>query len=371
MKESLEKIKAYIKSNQQKVVLFGGVALVMFIIIIAISIAVKMTGVKITYQELETKLARAAYEYLQEYPNELPTEGKTTILSASTLIENKKIKELKKYVKDATCTANVQISYEESSYDYQAYLTCDTYKTENLLDVIKAKTDKSQTGDGLYEINNELVFRGENPNNYVSFADELWRIVKIDKDNRIKIILTETKDTDIYGTWDNRYNSEKQSTYGINNYALSRALLKTNEIYTSKYESLNKYLTKYDLCVGKRLEESVEKNGSLECSETIKEQMIGLLPAYDFMNASLDGLCTTITSRECQNYNYLVNMKNKWWTMTADLKDTYSAFGISYSGVANSDYTSSNSILRYVLALNGRVLYESGEGTQENPYVIR
>lgn len=371
MKESIEKIKTFVKNNQQKVILFGSVALVMLIIIIAISVTMKMINNKITYQELEIKLEEAAYQYLQEHPNELPNETNPTILSANTLIENKHIKKLEKYVKDTSCSAIVQIDYMENSYNYQTYLTCDTYKTENLLDVIKSKTDKSQTGDGLYEMNNELVFRGEDPNNYVQFADELWRIVKIDKDNRIKIILTETKDTDIYGTWDNRYNSEKQSTYGINNYALSRALLKTNEIYDLKYNSLSKYLTRYDLCVGKRLEESVEKNGNLECNETLKDQMIGLLPIYDFMNASLDALCTTSTSRECQNYNYLTNMKSKWWTMTANLNDTYSAFFVSYSGVVSSDYTSSNSILRYVLALNSRVLYASGEGTKENPYVIR
>lgn len=84
------------------------------------------------------------------------------------------------------------VDYENGSYKYQAYLTCKKYKTEKMLDVLKKNNTISQTGDGLYEMNNELVYRGENPNNYVLFNDELWRIVKIDKDNKIKIILTET-----------------------------------------------------------------------------------------------------------------------------------------------------------------------------------
>ena len=89
------------------------------------------------------------------------------------------------------------------------------------------------------------------------------------------------------------------------------------------------------------------------------------------MNTSLDALCNTPKSRECQNYNYLTNMKSNWWTLTANLKNSYSAFSVSHNGEIFSEYTSSNFMLRYVLALNEKVLYESGDGTKKNPYKVR
>ena len=45
--------------------------------------------------------------------------------------------------------------------------------------------------DGLYiDIYEEgkCIYKGTNPNNYITFNDELWRIVSIESDNSIKII---------------------------------------------------------------------------------------------------------------------------------------------------------------------------------------
>lgn len=368
----IDKIKGWINSNKQKATLFGSIALVMLLIIVTISVTVRFVGIKISYEELEKKLENATYRYLTENPNNLPSSNNPTVaISATTLIEQNYLKELKKYVKDPSCTANVLVDYINNDYKYQAYLTCSEFKTEKFVDKIKANNKISQMGEGLYEMNNELVFRGQNPNNFISFADELWRIVKIDKNNTIQMILTETEDDDIYGVWDDRYNTEVDSNYGVNNYNLSRALIFTKQFYDTKYKKYEDDLTKYDLCVGKRLEDSTDKSGRLECNEKIQDQEIGLLPLYDYMNASLDAMCQTSISKECQNYNYLVNEDSRWWTMTANMKNTHSAFSISIYGEIDSDNTSYSTNLRYVIALNPSVLYKSGEGTKENPYIIR
>lgn len=372
MKNQFEKIKIFYNSNKKKVNLFGSLACVMFLIIIAIAISVKIVGVKITYEELEERLEKATYNYLSENPNVLPNTAKPTVLiSANTLIENNYLKELSKYVKDSSCTANVMVNYVNNDYKYQAYLTCDNFKTENFTNVLKNNNKISQIGEGLYEMNNELVYRGQNPNNYVSFADELWRIVKIDKEGKIHLLITETGDETAYGIWDDRYNAEIGSNYGINNYSLSRVLTTTKEIFDLKYSQYAKYLTTFNLCVGKRAEESTSKSGNIECNELIENQNIGLLPVYDYMNASLDGLCTTTLDKACQNYNYLADSNYSWWTMTANLKDTYSAYTISYGGEVYSEYTYGSSTLRYVITLASDVLYNSGDGTKNNPYTIR
>ncbi len=372
MQNLIEKIKNFYTNNKQKVHLFGSLVFVMLIIIIAIAVTVNINGTKWSYEKLEEKMESATRAYLSEHPDKNPSStNPTVIIEDNTLIEGDYLKELKKYVKDESCTGKVMVDYENASYKYQTYLTCKNYKTEKMLDILKKNNVLSQTGDGLYEMNNEWVYRGEDPNNYVLLNDELWRIVKIDKDNKIKIILTNTEDKNsIYATWDDRYNTEKNSSYGINNFALSRAFVNLQSIYKNKYKEFQELFTKYDLCYGKRSEDSVFKDGSLECNEVLREQNIGLLPLYDYMNASLDALCQTPNNKECQNYNYLVNDES-WWTMTANQKSTYHVFRIYSSGKIESEYASSKKYLRYVLALNPDVLYKSGTGTKNDPYKVR
>ena len=371
MKQYIEKMKSYYASNKQKVTLFGSVALVMLVIILAIAIAVKIIGSRLSYEGLETRLESAAEKYLRDNPNELPSQlNPTVVVNADILVENKYIKEIQKLVKDSSCSANIIVDYVNSNYKYQAYVTCNKFKTEKFIDTIKNNNKISQVGEGLYEMNNELVFRGQNPNNYVRFANRLWRIVKINKDGNINMIILNEK-TDISNVWDNRYNTERDSQVGINNFLLSRTFNVVKEYYDKNFKEYEELLSPFNLCVGKRLETSSDKSGQMECTELIENQNIGLLPIYDYMNASLDGLCQTTVSKECQNYNYLADNKYKWWTMTGDMESTYDAYSISTKGQIVSERTNNSAEIRYVLAVSSDALYKSGTGTYADPYEIR
>ena len=47
------------------------------------------------------------------------------------------------------------------------------------------------TGDGLYVDSTETgryIYRGANPNNYITFNDEEWRIVSVETDGTLKIV---------------------------------------------------------------------------------------------------------------------------------------------------------------------------------------
>lgn len=48
--------------------------------------------------------------------------------------------------------------------------------------------NKIKKSDGVQSINDEIYFIGENPNNYISFNEEIYRIIKVDKDNNIVVI---------------------------------------------------------------------------------------------------------------------------------------------------------------------------------------
>lgn len=370
--ELIEKLRDILnKIDKQKLVLLASIMGVMILIIFAISLAVKIIFAKISYESLEEKLEIAAEKYMADYPNNLPTkENSPVVISATTLIENKYIKELKKYVKDPSCTANINVYYNDGKYDYQTYLTCSNFKTKTLIEKLKSDNTISSYGEGLYEMNNELVYRGQNPNNYLKFAKKMWRIVKINSNKDILLIRSNLKDEE-YGTWDDRYNTEATESTGINNYALSRVKYNLEKIYKKDFTEYSDYLTEFNICIGKRVNATDDKSGIIECGETINNQNIGLLPVYDYLNASLDNSCTNTTSEECKNYNYLVNNSGNWWTITGSGKSTYHVYIVDSTGSVYKESTNSSANYRYTITLKNDVLYKSGSGTSSDPYIIR
>ncbi len=360
------------KQNRKMSLTFIGIMLGLILLIVIIA---NIMNHKVTYTSLENKLENAAYNYLQDHLEKAPTSSiPKVVIDTNDLVAGKYIKKLSKYIKDPSCTSNVVVEYNGGELKYQAYLTCKDFKTSKFVDILKNNNEKNVFGDGLYEINNEFIYRGQDPDNYLKFAGNLYRIIKIDENNKIYIILDDLdieEADDLYDVFDDRYNSETESERGINNYTLSRALNNLNNIYINKFKDYNKYLTKFDLCIGKRNEESLSNDGSLECKEKMEEQSIGLLPMYDYMRASLDSSCITPTNDECQNYNYLADLEEKWWTLTGDSDNTYSVYYIRYSGAPENDYAIEKAYYRYVLALDKDILYSSGEGTEESPYEIR
>ena len=67
---------------------------------------------------------------------------------------------------------------------------------------VNAKTAKETllenvvtTGDGLYKDEYEegrYIYKGANPNNYITFNNETWRIISVENDGPIKIMLNES-----------------------------------------------------------------------------------------------------------------------------------------------------------------------------------
>lgn len=65
---------------------------------------------------------------------------------------------------------------------------------EQTITIEQLKENIVTSGDGLYKDTleeNRYVYKGENPNNYLSFNNELWRIMAIENDATIKIMRSE------------------------------------------------------------------------------------------------------------------------------------------------------------------------------------
>ena len=372
MKSSIKDMDEYTK---KKLMIYGGIAAggLIFLIII-ISIIVSILTRKTPYDKVETILEKAAYKYFNDNKELLPTEEKPTAkVSDDVLTKQEYMKELKKYTRDESCSAEVVVTYKDKDYDYQGYLTCKDFKTEVFVDKLKKDHKIVTEGDGLYDEGEFLRFRGEYLNNYIKFGDTRYRIIKIGADNKIYITPEDMDDNDesTYIYWDDRYNTEQESSSGINDYSLSRIKRSLEQVYNSLDPLLKEKSTTYSACVGKRSEENVDNSGITECTTRIDDVKISLIPIYEYIKASMSPSCKSPSSRECKNYNYLIIDEASWWTLTGDSADTSSIYYVTSSGEIDKDRGNNRKLARYVVALKPGVLFKEGSGTSKNPYVIR
>ena len=251
-------------------------------------------------------------------------------------------------------------------------------------------TSSNNTSDasGLYSStatntgNPTYYFRGNVTNNYVSFAGQTWRIVRINEDGTIRIVMqdgingnTEYEFNSNYNNYTYMYytNSQAKTTleswYQTNigskkdlaknvasgAYYCEQAKVKQSDSYTSGSATMttyNKYTPDFK-CIA-------DGNG-----KGVVNASVGLL-SYDEI-AYAGGYYNQING----NY-YLYNSAINCWTMSpAGFSDSRSnVWGVSTSGYINNYLVNfAYYTLRPVLNLNADTLV-TGDGTSENPFVI-
>ena len=342
-------------------IVIGIVALIFIILIIIIAV----NGSTKTYLQVENMMIDGAKKYYQKNTDALPNnDNETSTISSDKLIEEGYLASFDKLLKDPTCSGQVNVSKSGNSYLYNATLNCnEKYATKKFKNILIDTVVNS--GNGLYKYNDTYIYRGDDVNNYVSFADKIWRILKINADGSIKLIDT-TKYNKV--VWDDRYNSDKSYNIGINDYTVSRikeTLDEIEETYTN--EDLS-YMMKQNLCIGKRSNSDTSTDGNIECSKTFDNQYLGLIQINEFAQASLSELCKSPLDMECTNYNYLSDLRSSW-TLTADSNTSYKVYKLANNiYLANANSSAQPSV---VITINPNVNYATGDGTLENPYTFR
>lgn len=328
-----------------------------------------------TYSEVESIMTEAAKDYYDKYEEKLPKVINDSItVNAETLVKNNTMKDLDNYLKDSACSGEVTVTnINGEDYRYTAMLDCDEdYQTQTLIDYIDENVEIVTSSDGLYELNDALIYRGVNVDNYLKLNGKKYRIVKFVNGHAV-VILTETTESI---DWDSNYNSVTDDKSGINNYETSDIKNYLENMYEATgSDSLlstktRLLVTNYSAAIGKRCNDDTDKSGALENAIVFENQYIGLLPASDFLNASLDENCTNTNSKSCGNFNYLAKYKNNWWTATANSKNTYKAYAV-VNGVLESTPASELAYVRPVLYLASDAIYVSGDGSKDNPFEIK
>lgn len=354
------------------IVFLGTVGLLLILFIIS-----SLSPRHYTYTQVEEILKVAAQSYFKDHPDNLPKSEQSAVeIDSTRLAAEGKMKNLSEYLDDA-CTGKVQVQKVDTNYVYIPYLNCgEAYSAVEFYNKVLADNPVVSKGYGLYSSGGSYIFRGEKINNYVELDNAVWRIVKITSSHNVVLVLNGGITSQ---SWDDRYNEEKLYNSGINQYSASRIKEALEKIYVNPSEyngelilsdSDKTKMISFPVCVGKRLETSESKNNSEECKEVLQNQRMGLLTVSDYLYASVDPNCKNTASKSCENYNYLANRAN-WWLATADAKDTTSVFSVSQLGDVESKSAASFSMIRPVITLNSRVFYQSGTGSEENPYKLR
>lgn len=362
------------KKLMRMMLIVVGILVVLLVIILIFSL---VTGGNKTYEEIEEDLKNAAMEYYDVQSGLLPQEeGETITVRASTLAEAGYMKPLSELREGESCSGRVEVTKVGDNIVYTPYLDCgDNYTTKELYEAVLEQGIVA-SGNGLYDMNGEKVYRGDNVNNYVQLDNALFRIVKVTSDNKLLLILNEME-SNMSTYFDDRYNQDRLSNSGFNDYRISRMYQYLDDLYNNKqdYSLLSnndkEKLSTFNLCIGKRNPADTTNNNSIECTDILENQMIGLLTVSDYMNASLDANCRATTDKSCQNYNYLKLSGTDWWLVTGSSLNSYEVYSVRSSGYLYETNAASYKKVRPTIMLNSNVMIKSGSGSESNPFILK
>ena len=347
--------------------IMGATVLVIILFILMFSCSSNAGG---NYDSIENNMLSAAKRYYKERKNLLPKEnGEISKVSINTLVETELLKEVKDPKNSSnSCSGYVEVYKVDSDYVYVPFLTCPGNYEPNYLSE-KIKADKpNELGDGVYEIDGEYRYRGEEVNNYLKFNNSLWRIIKVDSEGDIKIVrMFENEDKKYY--WDNNYNYDRKGRVGINTDFSTSNVRRILKGYSDSISKENKAkLVAKTLCVGSYNEKGVIDKAN-DCVYKIENQYFTMVSLLDVKYASANNNCIYANSKECDNRNYLKLDKFSGWLGAVDSSTTYKVY--SYTGSISLSRASISKRVPQVVHLTGKTLTVEGNGTKETPYKLK
>lgn len=399
------------KKNKNKIIKYLKIFITLIIVIGVLWFIVIYP--KMEFSKNEKKFVNAAKRYFQINSTKLPNEGNISTVTLQTLYHQKYVSDIKTvYTKDVCNIGDswVKVQRKEGEYNYYVYLECGTFKssvdhegpvitlngdevmniqkgskftdpgiksvkdkTDGEIDkskvVIKGNVDTNKAGT--YEItytaldsfknrttktrkvvvsldlstaikndtNNEKIYKGLATNNYIKFAGQLFRIVKLNTDGTVKIVSDEDVGTVNYDDIDK----------WLNNYYYSKIYSKSKDLLVTNYKWCNDQIGEKELSNRKK------------CVNNNNKQVVGLLSLADYNN-SIDDVGNSYLYPETINWMSDYQSKNSAWTTRNAYAGTESRY---YS--FNKEY---NFSVRPTFILKKGIKVTSGDGSQDNPYII-
>ena len=244
------------------------------------------------------------------------------------------------------------------------------------------KSTATNTGKPTY------YFRGNVENNYVSFAGFTWRIVRVNEDGTIRIVMQDGINSNANIAFNSNYNNYRYMYYTnsqaktqleswyqtnignksdlaknvvIGAYYCEEAKTKYDYYYTSGNTTMptyNKYTPDFKC--------SSDGNG-----KGVVNASVGLLNYDEVVYAG------GYPYSNNDNY-YLYNPAIYWWTMSSAGFQSYRVIvwavstvgNVSTTGVINNNYVVNTNTVRPVINLTANTQVSDGDGTKGNPFIV-
>lgn len=218
---------------------------------------------------------------------------------------------------------------------------------------------------------NSYRYAGANPNNYICFGsddticpeDNLYRIIGV-FESKLKLIKATSYGNYTWGANDNIWASANSNSI-LNTEFLNNLDTKWQEMITINSWKIGGMNYSNGVNTPKNVFNYEVKN-----SNSVYDSKIGLLYASDY-GYGADPEYWHLMLRnytDANKKNWLYNEEDEW-VISSAIVDSLSVFFISSSGI-NTNFSTTRHAIRPTFYLNTNIIYKSGTGTENEPYII-
>lgn len=202
--------------------------------------------------------------------------------------------------------------------------------------------DNNEDNENFKNINGDYYFEGIENNNYIRYSNLMWRIVRVNSNNTVTLVLDNS--ISALASGQNKPYNDSYINMWLNN---------QDKDYTGILEknlnNTNEYLTNTNTC-----KDIINDTKNITCKDLLEDTLITVPSLSDYVNTG--GQKGFMNNEE---FFYLTNSnnENKLWYVDDDGK------------VSTSDGTDVIGV-KPVITLEHDITLITGDGSQDNPYAI-
>ena len=230
-------------------------------------------------------------------------------------------------------------------------------------------------GDGLYADEYETgryIYKGVNPNNYITFNNETWRIIFVENDGTIKIMRNESiGDMEFDSGGSNVWETSDIKTY-------------LNDTYLPTITTNQDKIVSHTWSIGGITPGNSDLARQIAAENGIQSQSasVGMITASEYLRANTnieecENLSINNTNKAtCKTTNWMYNIVpsgSTLWTISPPTLNRYFVFSVSgipsTAGFVSSNGVSNSKGVSPAVYLSSDITLQ-GTGTELDPYVI-
>lgn len=233
----------------------------------------------------------------------------------------------------------IGIHFGYRSLYYYSKETMQMRVEKNTLNGLITSSEVVSDGVGLYKKDNEFYFKGNVDNNYVLFSNRIFRVIRVNSDNTVKLLSNDIVSSFMWGKNKNYDNSNLRNW-------ITKTKLDFSGVYYNTLPS--KYLSKT------KWTEDTITDGKIQVSKKENSDFVVIPSIYDY----------TVAGGSESYFN-----NGKVYQLLGHDKDGDNLYVDEDGSLQKSDALEGYGV-RAVITLKANSVVSSGDGTINNPYVI-